>query len=50
MGGADCPGQNLQERAFRCFNNFSAQKIHLDKSGSRLFSGIDVEVLRIFCR
>lgn len=46
---AECPRQNLQETALQCFNNFSTQKVHLDKSGSRLFSGIDIEVLRIFC-
>lgn len=46
---ADCPELDLQERAFRCFDRFSSQKVHLDKSGSRLFSGIDTEVLRVFC-
>lgn len=44
----ECP-ENLRQTTTACFNNYGTQKSFVDRSEQRLFSGIDIEILRAYC-
>lgn len=39
----------LKKEALSCFRAYDTQKIYVDRSDQRLFSGIDIETLRAYC-
>ena len=45
----DCPSP-VQKYAFRCFTSYNTHMLNMMKSSATLFSGVDVEILRGFCR
>ena len=45
----DCPG-NVQVSASNCFDNYKSHFVNMQKRENTLFTGVDVEILRSFCR
>ncbi|XP_052781082.1 uncharacterized protein LOC128217756 [Mya arenaria] len=46
----ECPtGDRVELRAQGCFRDYNLQKASVDRSDRRLFSGIDIEILRAYC-
>ncbi|XP_045164340.2 uncharacterized protein LOC123528584 [Mercenaria mercenaria] len=47
---AQCPDvETLKSDAEACFRPYSTQKLYLDRNDQKLFSGIDIEILRAYC-
>ncbi|XP_052260744.1 uncharacterized protein LOC127864894 [Dreissena polymorpha] len=45
-----CPtSDRIQAATQECFREYSIQKVFVDRSERRLFSGIDIEILRAYC-
>ncbi|KAH3876441.1 uncharacterized protein LOC127868696 [Dreissena polymorpha] len=45
-----CPtNYRVQAATQECFREYSIQKVYVDRSERRLFSGIDIEILRAYC-
>ena len=49
LARTDCPG-NVQVSASNCFDNYKSHFVNMQKRENTLFTGVDVEILRSFCR
>ncbi|KAH3876427.1 uncharacterized protein LOC127868695 [Dreissena polymorpha] len=47
---AQCPtSDRVQVTTQECFRQYSIQKVYVDRSERRLYSGVDIEILRAYC-
>jgi len=44
------PAESISNEVQSCFSDFSTQMTYVSRSDQKLYAGIDVEILRAYCR